>query len=91
MQEPLPTGLDQAVVGITTGWFAMQRVGDEGAALLQAGEQTGHALAVPQASIVRLDQFLFAHAARRGQHRDVALAGDPPHPGLVRVGALFKD
>ncbi len=38
VQELFAARLDQPVVGVATGWLAMRRVRDEGAALLEAGQ-----------------------------------------------------
>src|SRR6202521_3189954 len=62
VQEAFPTGLDEAIVGVPTGWLAMRQVGDERAALLQAGQHTGHAFGAFRLSVVGLDDILFAHA-----------------------------
>jgi hypothetical protein len=89
--ELFSTRLDETIGGVTTGRLSKGRVGDEGAALLHAGQHAGHALSPFETAVVRLDQFLFAHAARCGQDRDAMLFSDSPRPGLVRVGALLED
>src|SRR5216683_6745503 len=94
VKEAFPTGLDEAIVGVPTGWLAMRHVGDERAALLQAGQHTGHAFGAFQLSVVGLDDILFAHAFGWGWRccldGNAQLVGDAPHPGLVGVGALLE-
>jgi len=92
MEEAFATRLDEAVVGIPTGWLPTRCVGDEGAALLRARQHAGHALSALQRSVVGLHEVLFAHSlGRRRQDRNSAVVGHPSHPGAVSNGALLKD
>src|SRR5438874_9972705 len=91
MEEAFAAGLDETVVGVSTGWLVLRRVGHEGAALLEAGQDTGYAHGAMQATVVRLDQLFFAQPAWCGQHGDVLLISDPPYPRLVGIRALLKD
>ena len=81
---------DDAVVGVTTGEFPARRVGHEGASLLQAGQHTGHPLDGFQATVEGLDDVLLTYTPGSGKNRDALLVCDPPHPGLVGVGALLE-
>jgi hypothetical protein len=90
VQELFSTRLDEAVVGIAAGDLPPWHVGDEGAALLHAGQHAGYAFGALQATVVGLDQLLFAHAAWRGEHGDPTFLSDPPHPGLIGIGALLE-
>src|SRR6266516_723181 len=94
MQEPFTTCLDEAVVGVSTGWRPARRVGHEGAALLQASQDAGDALRPFQATVEGLDEIFLAYSfgwgGRRCQDRDAALIGDTSHPGLVGGGALLE-
>jgi hypothetical protein len=92
VQEALSTRLDLTVIGIPAGDLPTWCVGDEGAALLQAGQHTGHALGAFQATVEGFDEVLLAHPFGWGwQDRDALLIGDPPYPGLVGIGALLED
>ena len=91
VQELFATRLDQPIVGVAAGRLASRRVGHERTALLHAGEHAGHALGAFQASVVGLDQFLLAYAARRCQDGDTPLISRPPYPALVRVALLEHD
>src|SRR3954465_5840422 len=77
VQEAFMTGLDETIVGVATGRRPLWRVGDEGSALLEAGEHAGHALGAFQAAVEGFDELLLAYSLgrrwRRGEDRDAVL------------------
>ena len=95
VQEAFSTRLDEAVIGVATGWRPLRRIRHEGAALFQAGQDAGDAWLTLQAAVEGLDEILLAHAfgwgGRRCQDGNAQFVGDAPHPGLVGVGALLED
>src|SRR6266498_6091 len=85
MQGAFSTRFEEAVVAVTTGWLPLRCIGDEGAALLQAGQDAGNALATLHAAAEGLDDILLAYpffgrGRRRWQDGDVLLLGESAAP-----------
>ena len=75
VQEPLPSGLDPPVGLVATPRRPLRCVRDEGAAVLQAGQDAGDPLMGSQLPVVRPDQLLFSHPLRRWEQRDPLALG----------------
>ena len=84
VQEPLPSGLDPPVVLVATPRRPLRRVRDEGAAVLQAGQDAGDPLMGSQLPVVRPDQLLFPHPLRRWEQRDPLALGVLLDPRPIR-------